>query len=114
MSNEDKEPRANVSWRAYIQLSNGQTIEGRVRELFDNTVIVYSDDRAPPVHEVVTLCVHMPDIDRPERLLKIQSHVLPSFVVLQSYQYRIESQWQDLQQNARQMIQAWIKRLSPV
>lgn len=105
-----KEPRVNVSWRSRLLLADGRTIDARVRDISENGLGVVIPEQVAP-HRPLALTVLMPDVDEPSRVYQVHCTILPVFVVLQGHDYRIGAEWQTLQDAARALVKAWIRRI---
>lgn len=106
-----KEPRYPVTWRARLTLSGGQIREVRVQDISENGVGLLCDE---PIQNRVTLNVVLgvPDIDDPAHVLAVPVQITVAYVVLQNHSFRVGGAWAGLHVSARDLLNAWIRRLS--
>ena len=105
------EPRYQVNWRARMTLPDGQVLDVRVQDISQSGVGMLSD---VPVqgNTVMNVVMGVPDPDNLARVMGVPVQVHMAYVVLNNHDFRVGGKWVNLQPAARDLLQAWIRRLS--
>lgn len=104
------EPRYLVSWRAHVQLPNGQTVEVRVKDISESGMGMISD-YAVPSGRMLGVTVGVPDLTDPTRLLAVPGRAMIAFSVMQGHDFRVGVKWAELSPAAQELWRTWVKRL---
>ncbi len=107
------EPRYNVSWRALLQLPNGQTTEVRVKDISESGMGLVSD-LSVPNGRVLSITVGVPDLTDLSRTLAMPGRVQVAFAVMQRHDFRVGARWAELSPAAQQLWRAWVQRMRNV
>ncbi len=104
------EPRYLVSWRAHVQLPNGQMVEVRVKDISESGMGMISD-YAVPSSRVLDITVGVPDLTDPSRLLAVPGRASIAFSVMQGHDFRVGVRWAELSPAAQELWRTWVRRL---
>lgn len=104
------EPRYNVSWRARMDLPNGQTVDARVRDISENGLGL-TCDQSIQNGVVLSLLVGMPDLNDPSRLLAIPGKLRVAFVVMQGHDFKVGGRWAEMAPSAQEFWRHWVHKI---
>jgi hypothetical protein len=106
-----KEPRYPVTWRARVTLPSGHIREVRVQDISENGIGLLCEE---PVQNRITLSIVLgvPDIEDPARVLAVPVQITVAYVVMNGDLFRVGGTWAGLHVSARDLLNAWIRRLS--
>lgn len=106
-----KEPRHSVTWRGRLTLPNGEVTEVRVRDISDQGVGLLCE-RPVPGHTILSLLLGVPDLGDLSRIMAVPVEIDTAYVVMQGHDFRVGGLWVELTPPVRELIQAWIRKLS--
>ncbi|MDQ5897886.1 MAG: hypothetical protein RLZZ592_1542 [Pseudomonadota bacterium] len=106
-----KEPRYQINWRARMTLPDGQVMDVRLQDISQSGVGMLSDVPVPG-NSIISVVMGVPDPDNLARVMGVPVQVHIAYVVLNNHDFRVGGKWVNLNPAARDLLQAWIRRLS--
>ena len=106
-----KEPRYSVTWRGRLTLPNGTVQDVRVRDISEKGVGLLSEHPVPG-NTVMQLVLGVPDLRDLTRIMAVPVRINTAYVVMQGHDFRVGGLWVELTPPVRELIQAWIRKLS--
>jgi hypothetical protein len=105
-----REPRYNVSWRARIELPDGQFHEAKVRDISESGVGLQTEFSVTS-RTNLQLTLGVPDLDDPTHVLAVPATLKVMFVVMQGHHFRVGGTWSNIGPQAQHFLHQWVKRL---